>query len=211
DLVVAIDVLLTDEGAHVAVAGINVPKTPDDVLEATQKSALLVEPGEAGHDHPTGLGGGDPVRLQDVSEVVHSPDRLAPVVDQLLADEVALAEVAIVIDPVPLVILQVLRSQAIGKELLPAADVGRPFGSDDESFQVTKLGEVHKFSNAIRVLRQQHYAVNLWARPAWAMSVDAEKSGVRADACLGPRSTRSQSTRGNRSRPLPSRNYLNSR
>jgi len=51
--------------------------------------------------------------LQNVAEVVHPPDNPSMVVDDLLTDEVALTQVAVVIHPVPGPELEVVRTKAI--------------------------------------------------------------------------------------------------
>src|SRR5512140_903570 len=84
----AADQLAAAETVHSPIARIDVGKILFGMLKSSQEAAFHIHPGKAGLDHLPGLRGCDEIGAQDAAVVVHRPDRLSLMVNNLLADEV---------------------------------------------------------------------------------------------------------------------------
>ena len=105
------------------------------VLEAAQKATFAVERGQARLDHLAALLGAQLLGHEDVAVVVHRPDGISQVPDDLLADEVAAAEVAVAIGELPLLVREIDRARTSRLDALSITGVGGGLGLDDESLQ----------------------------------------------------------------------------
>ena len=130
------DGLDAGEVGDVAGAAVGVVAVGTGPVEAAEEAVFGVHGGECGLDGGAGAGAVDQVRQQDVAVIVHGPQRVTDVPDDLLADEISAAEIAVAIEPVALAEGEIVSARTARGGLSAAADIGGGLGGDDEGFEV---------------------------------------------------------------------------